>query len=154
MIKRLFQMLLSAVTSYAQKALGAQAESGSQNMVPHFKSNSDYSGLVGTRYIFVQATAQYQANQCINPTSTAVLGVMQNNPKVGEAMAIAYAGVSKVVAGEVLVANAIITSNASGRAVAVTSGDLACGRALEASGADGSIATVLLFHPVRWSGAA
>ena len=92
--------------------------------------------------------------QCINPTSTALLGVMQNNPGRGEAMTIAYAGPSKVVAGGALTVNALITSNASGRAAAVTSGDLVAGRVLEAAGADGDVISCLLFHPVRWSGAA
>lgn len=154
MLKKLFQCVLEAVTGYSAALLASHAEAGPQDMVPHFKSNSDYSSLVSTRYIFVQATAQYAANQVTTAaTSSSILGVMQNNPKVGEAMAIAYAGVSKVVTGEAVGANGIITSNASGRAVAVTSGDLACGRALEASAADGDITTVLLFHPVRWSGA-
>lgn len=149
-MKRFLNLLLS----YVELALGVRAESGVQNMVPGFSTTSDYSGLSTTRYIFVQANGARTAMQCINPTSTALLGVMQNNPKVGEAMAIAFQGPSKVVAGAALTANALITSNASGRAAAVTSGDMVAGRVLEASGADGDVISVLLFHPVRWSGAA
>ena len=149
-MKRFLNLLLS----YVELALGARAESGSQNMVPGFSTTTDYSGLSATRYIFVQANGARTAMQCINPTSTALLGVMQNNPTVGEAMTIAFQGPSKVVAGGALTANALITSNASGRAAAVTSGDMVAGRVLEASGADGDVISVLLFHPVRWSGAA
>jgi hypothetical protein len=148
------KFLLSLIQRYTQRVLGAQAEGGPQLMVPGFSTSSDYSGLGATKYIFVQATGARTAMQAINPTSTALLGVMQNNPGLGEAMSIAYAGPSKVVAGGVLSVNALITSNASGRAAAVTSGDLVAGRVLEAAGADGDVVSALLFHPVRWSGAA
>ncbi len=148
-MKKLFQLLFA----YSQKVLGAQAELGPQNMVPGFTASSAYNTLGATKYIVVQATGARTAMQCINPTSTAVLGVMQNNPKLGEAMSIAYMGPSKIVAGGAVAANAIITSNASGRATAATSGDIAIGRCLEAATTDGDVVSVLLFHPVRWSGA-
>lgn len=148
------KFVLALLETFAEKALGAKAEGGPQLMVPGFSASSNYSALSATRYIFVQATGARTAMQCINPTSTAMLGVMQNNPDVGEAMVIAYAGPSKVVAGGALTANALITSNSSGRAAAVTSGDMVAGRVLEASGADGDVISCLLFHPVRWSGAA
>ncbi len=154
MIKRLFEVVLASLAVYAEKALSAQAEGGSQMMLPGYSASSDYSALSATRYIFVQATGARTAMQCINPTSTAVLGVMQNNPARGEAMSIAYAGPSKVVAGGALTVNALITTNTSGRAAAVTSGDMVAGRVLEASGADGDVISCLLFHPVRWAGAA
>ena len=154
MITKLFQLFLAGILGYAQKVLGAQAEFGAQTMVPGFTTTSAYNTLTATKYIFVQANGARTAMQAINPTSTALLGVMQNNPKVGEAMSIACAGLSKVVAGGALSANALITSNSSGRAAAVTSGDMVAGRVLEAAGADGDVVTALLFHPVRWSGAA
>ena len=154
MTKRFFQLLLTVLAGYAQKVLGAQAEGGPQNMVPGFSTTSDYSSLSTTRYIFVQANGARTAMQAINPTSTALLGVMQNNPKVGEAMSIACFGPSKVVAGGALSVNAFITTNTSGRAAAVTSGDMVAGRVLEAAGADGDVVSAMLFHPVRWSGAA
>ncbi len=151
MIKTFMQLLLT----YTQKVLGAQAESGSQMMYPGFKTNSSYTGLVGgAKYIIVRATAANQADQAVAATASAILGVMQNNPDVGEAMSIAYAGRSKVVAGGSLSVNAIITTNGSGRAAAVTSGDIAIGRILEAAGADGDVVSAVLFHPVRWQGAA
>ena len=106
--------------------------------------------------MFVEATAANRANRVsIAPTSISVLGVMQNDPGIDEAMVIAYAGRSKVVAGGAITVNAIITpQSGTGRAVAVTSGDMAAGRALEAAGADGDVISALLFHPIRWSGAA
>ena len=148
--------LMSWLALYAQKVLGAQAEGGEQLMMPGFASNSSYVGLGALRYVFVEATAANKANRVsIAPTSISVLGVMQNDPGIGEAMSIAYAGRSKVVAGGVVAVNAIITpQSGTGRAVAVTSGDMASGRALEAAGADGDVISALLFHPIRWSGAA
>ena len=154
MIKRLFEAVLATLFVYVEKALGTPAEGGPQDTLPGYSASSDYSTLSATRYIFVQATGARTAMQAINPTSTALLGVMQNNPARGEAMTIAYAGPSKVVAGGSLTVNALITSNSSGRAAAVTSGDMVAGRVLEAAGADGDVISCLLFHPVRWSGAA
>ena len=150
----LLKMLLTLFAAYAQKVLGAQAEFGSQLTLPGYKTNSSYSGIGATRYIFVEAVGARQAVMASRPTSTCLLGVMQNDPAVGEAMTIAYAGPSKVVAGGALTANALITTNTSGRAAAVTSGDMVAGRVLEAAGADGDVVSALLFHPVRWSGAA
>lgn len=130
------------------------AEFGRQDILPGYKSNSSYAGIGATRYVFVQAAGAYQAILATNTTTSALLGVMQNDPGVGEAMSIAYSGLSKVVAGGALTANAIITTNGSGRAAAVTSGQMALGRVLEASGADGDVVSALLFPPVRWAGAA
>lgn len=129
------------------------AEFGRQEMLPGFKTNSSYTTLGATKYIFLEATAAGQANMATNATSSTILGVMQNNPDVGEALSIAQSGLSKVVAGGSLTANWIITANSSGRAARVQSGDIACGRVLEAAGADGDVVTAYLFHPVRWYGA-
>lgn len=130
------------------------AEYGRQEMVPGFKANSSHASLGATRYVFVMATAAYAANLATNATSSTLLGVAQNDPAVGEAFAIAAAGLSKVVAGGALTVNNIITTNSSGRAAAVASGQMAAGRVLEAAGADGDVVTAMLFHPVRWTGAA
>ena len=154
MMKALLQLFLVALPAYAQKVLGAQAEGGEQLMVPGFRSNSSYVGAGALRYVFVEATAAGRANRVVTaPNTTALLGVMQNDPGIDEAMSIAYAGRSKVVAGGVIAANAIITTQSgTGRAAVASSGDLAAGRALEAAGANGDVISALLFHPVRWSG--
>jgi hypothetical protein len=149
----MMKALLKLLASYAQKVLGAQAEFGGQTILPGFKTNSSYSGMGASRYIFVEAVAAGQAVMASNIGSAFLLGVMQNDPAIGEAMTIAVAGFSKVVAGGAIAANALITNNASGRAALVTSGDMVAGRLLEASGADGDVVSALLFHPVRWSGA-
>lgn len=126
------------------------AEFGRQEMVPGFKANSAFNTLAYPQYIFVSQIAANAAVGATSANSSSVLGVLQNKPAIGEAMSIAYAGVSKVVAGGALTVGVFITPNGSGRAAAVASGGMACGRLLEAAGADGDVVTALLFHPVRW----
>ena len=156
MMKKFVQSVLGLLAGFAEVALASKGEFGEQDMVPMFVTNTDYSGLSATKYIFVQGltTAARQAIQATAPTSSTLLGVMQNNPARGEAMSIARSGLSKVVAGGALTANWIITSNSSGRAARVTSGDFAAGMVLEAAVSDGDVVTALLFTPMRWSGAA
>lgn len=126
------------------------AEFGRQEMVPGFKANSSHVGMGSTRYVIVAMTAQNQAQLATDANSSTILGVAQNDPNVGEAFSIAYGGLSKIVAGASANAGDIITTNASGRAIKVTSGAMALGRFLEAPGADGDVVTAMLFHPVRW----
>lgn len=152
---KLLKTLCALAAFHATQALAAWAEFGRQDVIgPAYRSNSDYSGLGSTRYVFVTHTAQGRANLATAPTSSTILGVMQNNPGIDEAMIIAYGGGSKVVAGGSITAGQLITTNGSGRAAAVASGQIACGRALESVSNDGEIFTALLFHPVRWAGAA
>lgn len=152
-MKQLIKTVLAALAAFTEVVLSVRAESGPQQMVPGFKTNSSYASLGATKYIFVMATAALQANMATNATSSTLLGVLQNDPAVGEGMSIAAVGLSKVVAGGALTANWVITTNASGRAARVQSGDIAAGRVLEAAGADGDVVTAQLFHPVRWYGA-
>lgn len=155
-MKKFLQSVLGLLVVYAETALASRAEFGPLDTIPGFKTNSDYSVLGATKYIFVQAltTAARQAIMATSPTSSTLLGVLQNGPQVGEAMTIARSGLSKVVAGGALTANWIITTNGSGRAAHVTSGDFAAGMVLEAAVSDGDVVTTLLFPPFRWSGAA
>lgn len=154
MFKQIGKSVMSRLGALAMLLQACWAEFGEQECVNGFKTNSSYDTLGSQKYIFMIATAAGQANQATNATSSTLLGVLQNAPKVGEAATIAFKGLSKVVAGGAVSANAIITTNASGRAAAVASGQMAAGRLLEASGADGDVVTAQLFHPVRWSGAA
>lgn len=156
MIKKIFSAVAVLVLGYVECALASPAEFGPQDMVPGFKTNSDYSVLGAAKYIIVQAltTAARQAIMATAATSSTILGVLQNGPAVGEAMSIACHGLSKIVAGGALSANGMITTNASGRAAAVTSGDICVGRVLEAAVSDGDVVTALLQPPFRWQGPA
>lgn len=155
-MKKLWSLIVGLVLFHVEFALASRAEYGPQETIPGFKTNSDYSSLGATKYIVVQAltTAARQAVMATAPTSSTILGVMQNGPAVGEAMTIACFGLSKIVAGGALSANAVITTNGSGRAAAVSSGQFAIGRVLEAAVADGDVVTAFLQPPFRWSGAA
>lgn len=150
----MLKIIKSLIVAYVQGSLALWAELGRQEILGGFKTNSSYSGLGSTKYIFVMATGANAANQATNATSSTLLGVLQNDPAVGEAMSIAVSGLSKVVAGGALTVNDIITTNSSGRAAKVASGQMASGRVVEAAGADGDVVTAMLFHPVRWAGAA
>jgi len=72
-------------------------------------------------------------------------GVLQNAPAAqGRGATIAFGGISKVEAGAAVAAGALITPDASGKAVTIGSGDVPAGKALEAASGDGSIISVQL----------
>ena len=74
-----------------------------------------------------------------------VAAILQNDPDaLGNAAALMKTGISKVVAGAAVAAGALVMSNASGRAITATSGQVVFGRALEAAGGDGEVIPVLL----------
>jgi len=123
---------------------------GEQQAYPGLVAAADLSGK---QYHVMRLSAAETTNQASLATDSAIAGVLQNKPESGEAATVAYAGFSKVVAGAAVSANALITSNSSGRAVAVASGGMAIGRAMIAAGADGDVIEALLFPPVRWAGA-
>lgn len=110
--------------------------------------------LSAKRYHIMRLSAAQTVNQASLATDSGICGVLQNEPQSGETATIAYEGITKVVAGGSVTVNAFITSNSSGRATAVGSGGMAIGRALQAAGNDGEVITAVIFHPVRWSGAA
>jgi len=109
--------------------------------------------LSAKRYHIMRASAEGYCNMASHSTNSTMIGVLINDPQANGHATIAYEGKSKVVAGAAVSANAFITTNGSGRAVAVASGGMACGRALQAASADGEVITCQLFPPIRWAGA-
>ena len=75
------------------------------------------------------------------------IGVVTNKPNSGQAATIAYAGEVKVIAGGTVTANALVTTNASGRAANATSGQMVIGRALETATTDGEVVRMQLMSP-------
>jgi hypothetical protein len=73
-------------------------------------------------------------------------GVLQDKPnalgKHGDVMLIGAGGVSKVVAGAVVAAGALVMSDTTGRAITATATNWVLGRALSASGAANEILSV------------
>src|SRR5438128_12454740 len=113
--------------------------------------------LTAQQYHIVRLSAAQKCNFSSDATNSAVVGVLQNKPRVSpspEFATVAYLGKSKIVAGAAITVGAILANNGSGRAATITSGQMAVGRALETASADGDIITALLFPPQRWAGAA
>lgn len=104
-------------------------------------------------YQVMRLSAANACNIASNAVDSDMVGVLQNKPEANEAATIADSGLSKIMAGGALSVGDPLTCNGSGRAAAVTSGQVAFGRLLEAAGGDGDIVTCRLFPPVRWSGA-
>ena len=108
--------------------------------------------LSAHRYHVVRATSAKGVNVASLSTPIEVFGVLQNKPQDGERATVAFGGMSKIQAGAAIAVNKYFTSNASGRAVICTSGDMAVGRILEASTADGQFVSCLLNKPFRMFG--
>ncbi len=98
--------------------------------------------LSASQFCFVSVAGDGQ----VDPTGAGALtdGVLQNDPNAtGTAATVAIGGISRVVCGGVVNRGALIASDASGRAVAATTGAEIAGRALTA-GTAGALIPVLL----------
>jgi hypothetical protein len=98
--------------------------------------------LSASQFCFVSIAGDGQ----VDPTGAGAVadGVLQNDPNAaGVAATVAIAGVSRVVCGGVVSRGALVSSDASGRAIAATTGAEIAGRAL-AAGATGALIPVLL----------
>lgn len=103
--------------------------------------------LSGKQYHFMRYIAGQTMNQASQAAHALNIGVLQTKPKSDENGTVAYAGLSKVVAGGSVTDGVLITTNGSGRATAVASGGLVLGRALQGATGDGQVITVLLQQP-------
>lgn len=112
-----------------------------------FTADADLSS---DQYKFVKITGNYQVGLC-DSAGERPYGVLQNKPNAsGAAATIERSGISKVVAGETIVANDLVGTDANGKAVKVeataTGADLgvwAVGVAIEGGSADTVIAVQL-----------
>lgn len=76
------------------------------------------------------------------------VGVLFDKPAAqGRAGKVAIAGIVKVTAGAAVAQDALVMTNASGRAITATATNVALGTALKAASADGEVIPVLLFIP-------
>src|SRR3990172_9702565 len=145
-------MVVIVLLAFAAKAQACWAEFGEQQTIPGYKAGNDMSAL---QYRCVRPSAAGVTMMCSETAVTSLgaqqyIGVFQNKPKTDEAAAIAFAGLSKAVTGAAVTANLLVTHNASGQVINAVSDSVVIGRALEATGAAGEVATVLLFPPTRW----
>ena len=84
------------------------------------------------------------------------IGILLNAPAAGAAAAVEMAGISRLVAGEALVAGQFFGTDAQGRGRAVEAtatgadlGDWILGTVVEGAGGAGGIATVKLLSPMH-----
>lgn len=97
--------------------------------------------LSAKQYFLVKVDANGKAALCGDGENA--VGVLQNDPDIGEAAAVATAGITKVECGGVITTGGLVACNADGEAVAAASGDYIIGVALE-TGADGRIISINL----------
>lgn len=100
------------------------------------------SDLSASQYCFMKITGGQLA--VASDGGADAVGVLQDKPSAaGHAGCIAYSGTTKVLAGGTFSAGVRVSCDASGKAVAIGTGDTGLGTATE-DGADGKIASVLL----------
>lgn len=94
---------------------------------------------------FKLVTVNSSGQAAVAGATSLVVGVLQNKPAAaGREATVAYAGVSKVVAGGTIAAGARVTADANGAAIAAASaGDAVLGVAL-AGAASGDLIPVLI----------
>ena len=112
--------------------------------------------LSGKQYIIGRISAAGEVNQASLATDSDMVGVQQNKPDTatGAAVTVGDLGISWIIAGAAVTAGAVMTTDSSGRAITVASGQIAIGRAIDTAGAAGDQIRAQLFPPVRWAGAA
>lgn len=94
--------------------------------------------LSAAQFHFVTATARSVA---LTGAGAAADGVVINDPANGAAATVVVFGRVIVEAGGTITAGAEVASNATGEAVAATTGDIVLGKALEA-GVDGQLISI------------
>lgn len=98
--------------------------------------------LSSSQFKFVESNSSGTATVC-NAAGEYVLGVLQNDPTSGQAATVATSGISKVVLGGTVAINDQISTDASGRAIAATTGHKIVGIARK-GGSVGEIGSVFL----------
>lgn len=82
-----------------------------------------------------------------------IIGILQNDPKHREHAAVCVFGVSIGIAGENLVAGALVTAGTGGKVVAASPGDRILGIALENAVRDAEVAVLVTVGGVMAAGA-
>jgi len=102
--------------------------------------------LSSAQYLIMQLSDENTVTKATASNQT-LIGVLQNDPESGEPAAVAFSGVSKVIAGGAISAGDYVTADANGKAVASSGAiydERTIGIALEdASGADEVIPVLL-----------
>ena len=104
------------------------------------------SNLSAGQYCFVKAASTAGQVKLATSATSAVLGVLQNDPTAGQPADVCAYGETKVKAVASLTFGATITVNSSAYAAAsqTTAGTVIVGRALEASATSGDLIRILV----------
>lgn len=104
--------------------------------------------LSALQYHVVRVVSNNAVNIASQNSVMRAVGVLQDTPNaVGRAARVGIEGESFVIAGASYAAGVPISHNASGRAIAATSGLCVIGYSLESAGADGDMVRILLRSP-------
>ena len=105
------------------------------------------SGLAGPngagQYLLVKVSGSLTVTVCAANTDIP-FGVLQNDPLPGAPANVAFAGVSKVIAGAAITAGAQLMSDSSGRAITQTGSNPIAGMALETAASANQIVKMLI----------
>lgn len=113
--------------------------------IPGLTANADLSSHQ-FKVVSLQSTAGICQLAATSVITSKVVGLLQNNPKSGEAAEVAYSGIAKAIAGTSTIAvGSVLGVNTTSRVVNTTTDNLqVVGKALTASSAIGDIISVLL----------
>ena len=117
-----------------------------QDVIP-VVAGADLNGVAGTG-------AQYKAvaiGGTIASNNDNAIGLLQNKPKSGEDASVAYQGRIKYVAGAAITAGNQVRVTTSGYMIAVLSGYLPVGRALETVGSGGIAEGIFNFSGAKFT---
>lgn len=105
--------------------------------------------LTAKQYTFVTAGA----NDVVTATGdgAAATGVLWNAPAQGKAATVIRGGEPHVYAGAAIAVNAEIASDANGKAVTATSGDVVVGRARHAVGAANQLVMITFYGKAQYT---
>lgn len=121
---------------------GVMVRDGNVVAAQDFSNTAALAGPNGSgQFLAVKLSTVADRSLLIAGANTDIYGILQNKPKSGEAGDVCLSGVSKAVFGATIVAAAFLTTDASGRLVTATTGQLACAKAIVA-GVLGDIGTV------------
>lgn len=108
-----------------------------------FKAGEDLSEK---QYAIVKLATDGTVVTC-SAVNDDMLGVVQNNPNVGQAAEVMLTGISRVIAGANLTAGQRVTTTNEGKATPEVEGSYSFGRVLETATA-GSVCAVLIGNSV------
>jgi len=139
---------MSFEESLRNVSLLADASVAGYTGVPGLPGSANPNG--GDLYKLVKITGKHTVGLCTADTDLCI-GVLQNKPQVtGQAATVAIRGISNVIAGvNNLTAGTEVTSDASGRVVAATTGDKVAGVVLAGSTAVDEMIPMLIQPGVK-----